>query len=212
MGYRGKFKAWDMFSSFLDTVFLVFLIAFFVYFFIVLGNFDIATKIVQAAMLFSWVGLIFIVKWKAIKLKLRKLNKDGYLDEIIVYFTIMDRLKDLFFIFIIPLFMFLLAYFLGDDGVEYTDWWQIIYVFIVFLTWHLILFRKRRVFNDLRCAVSKDKLRDELVVYFMPVLIFGIAFLHGYIDNIDLLQTLAVLIVGIYRHKMVLFFDYKKKL
>lgn len=201
--YNNNLKAKEMMLDFIDTVFLLLLISFCVFYFIVGDNFAAAQKIVKAAFAFSWVGVIFVLKFKFSKVHFRKLSVESRLGEIVSYFDRIDRIKDLLLILTIPFVLMGIA--LWDKSLNAIDLEQSFFVFLLIYISHFILFRKKDDVSRLAYATNLDKLKDEVFVFFLPFFIILIAFANGVVDNLDVVQAFLVFALTYFRHKKILF-------
>lgn len=196
-------KAKDMLVDFLDTAFLLFMISFCVFYFIVGNHFDVAQKIVKAAFAFSWVGVIFMLKFKFAKVHIRKIIGEGRENEIVAYFDKTDRLKDLLLIIVYPVSIIALG--LWKESLNDVDVFQALIIFLVAYFWHFNLFSPREDVTRLMYATNMDKLKDEIFTFFLPFFIIIIAFSRGEVDNIDIIQALLIFLISYIKHKKLLF-------
>jgi len=196
-------KAKEMLADFLDTAFLLFLISFCVFYFIVGDHFDVAQKIAKAAFAFSWVGVIFMLKFKFAKVHIRKLVREGRENEIVAYYDKTDRLKDLLLILSYPILIIVIG--LWKNNLDDVDVFQAIMIFFVAYFWHFNLFSPKEEVTRIMYATNLDKLKDEIFTFFLPFFIIIIAFSRGEVNDSDIVQALLIFFISYVKHKKVLF-------
>ena len=185
-------KAKEMFFEFLDTVFTSFVIAFIVFYFIVGRHWDVAEFIVKALTPFSVFSLIFIVKFKLGKRRMKKMAVEARLDEPCFYLSKSDRLKDR--LVIAGLFFVLLAVPFFDNSFNAVDLWQGLLVLFIYSFWHIFLFKGEEG-DDLIPVTYFDQLKDEAVIFFTPVAVLAVSLLARDTSWLDVIQ--AIIAAGV---------------
>ena len=199
----------DIISDFLNMIFLLFLIAFSVFYFIIGDHWGTAEKIVKIAMNLSVFFIFFLFKVKIVlrKIKEEKEKENNDIYDIAVYFNKKDKRRSLISILFLILLMFLIAYFLSPDF--NAAFWQLFVVFLFLFVWHIYLFTKRDSYSLRMYATVLMVLIDSLVIYFVPVIIFGISFFLDYYSFFDVINSILALVILSLRHKIL--FELNKK-
>lgn len=189
---KAKFIAID----FLNYAFMIILAVIVFWYFIQGDRIASARELFTELSKFSFFGIVFLIIFKKNARKVSGLRdrekKTGYF-EIIKYLYKKDEIKDWIFLGFLPCLVLLLAYFI--DSVNKVDWMQAIAVFYVMTLFHKFFFKKKNV-EDRNFLTNSDKMVDEIVVYVLPVMIYGIAIMFKLTNDIDLVQAFAVLAVS----------------
>ncbi len=201
-------KPKDMIFDFLHTVFLLALIAFCVFYFIVGNHWGVAEKIVKIAVNLSIFGILFLIKLKIVRRQIKREEKNKSFDDISVYFSRADRIKNLIVIFVILALMSLSNFFWALDARIALV--QILVIFILLYFWHIYLFRKRDALNMRMYATILDELVDSILIYFMPVIILSVSLFFNYYSAIDIVNALVVMGILYLRHKILFVLNEKK--
>ena len=201
-------KPKEMFFDFLNTVFLLALIAFLVFYFIAKNNWGMAEKIAKNAMNLSVLGVLLLIKLKTIRIKFKNRKEEESFDDIVVYFDRFDKIKSFLAILAILILMSLGSFFWGVD--LKTSLTQIIIVFLVSYLWHIFLFRKRGSVAIRLYAIILDEIIDSILIYFSPVLVLSVSWLFSCYSSIDMFNALAVLGILYIRHKILFVLNDKK--
>ena len=197
-----KLKAKDMAIDFINTVFIIVLSTFCFFYFFLLGNTDIAKQIVKIAMIFSVFGILFLVKMKIARRKIKKIEREYNLDKIILYFNKIDLLKDIAVVILLFFIMFIIA--VVGGSYNYIDTFQAIFILVYLLSWHFVLFRKKDNTGESIIITSLDKYFDDFVIFIMPILILLIPLFFKLVDVIDIFQTTIIFIL-LYFWRKILF-------
>jgi len=204
-----KVKPGAMFVDFLETIFLLSVIAFFVFYFIVEGNWSIAEEITKVSSSLSFFGAIFFLKLKKIKTEIReKKEKDESLDDIFTYFNKKDKLKSIISISLILISMSFINYFLGID--IKSEFNQILLTLFILYSWHFYLFRKRDSVVVRMYAIFLDKIIDSILMYFISILILIIPWFFNAYGYADILNAVITMIIMYIRHKLIFDLNDKK--
>ncbi len=185
------------------TTLLAIAMSVFCFFYFALGDrMGLAEDVARFFAIISIFGLFFIYETKAEKNKIKKDIYDGSLDDIIVYFSKIDKIKNLAVIFLQTAIILTIAAFNG--AVDNIDKAQA-FLFLAFaFLWHLYIFRKRDDSAQIMYATNYDKIKDRVFVFFLPVMILGIAIYCKKIDVIDQLQALSVFLAQYFWHKYLI--------
>ncbi|MCD4761598.1 hypothetical protein K8R32_01425 [bacterium] len=62
------------------------------------------------------------------------------------------------------------------------------------------LIREQRLEEIINYLTKKDKFKDLIVISVLPILLYGIALINGYILSSDIFQTVAVFFIGLSGH------------
>jgi len=181
-------KPKEMILDFTQWVFSLTLVSFFIVYFIVGDRFTIFTDFfLKLAIPLGVAGLFFLTMLKRRVKKMRKLQRDDVLSEILSYITKKDKIKDIIVIGLLPLLIMGIAIY--DADFEASDVIQAVGVAFIMLVWHRMLFREREVASKIIYLTNFDKYKDELVIFFIPVLVMIIGAKGGTLDVVDWLQA-----------------------
>jgi len=199
-----KMSAKDMIIDFVNTVFIIVLSIFCFFYFIIFDNMDVAKQIVKTAMVFSVFGMIFLIKMKIERIKIKKIKKEFNLDKIILYLSKLDLIKDIIVILLLSFIVFIIAFIEGSYN--NIDIYQIFFILVYLLGWHFILFRKKDNTGESVVITNLDKYFDDFIIFVMPILFFLIPLFLKSIDIIDIFQV-CILFVILYIWRKILFKD-----
>ena len=197
-----KITAHEMAIDFISVI-LTIIMSIFCFFYFVLGNrMGLADDVARFFSVISIFGLFFIYEVKAEKSKIKKDICDGSLDDIIVYFSKTDEIKNLVVIFLQTAIILTFAAFNGViDNIDKAQ----AFLFLVFAYLrHLYIFRKRNSCTQIMYVTNYDKIKDRVFVFFLPVMILGIAIYCKKIGIIDQLQALSVFLTQYFWHKYLI--------
>lgn len=201
-------KPKEMIFDFVNTMFLLALIAFCVFYFIVGNNWGVAEKIVKIAVNLSIFSILFLAKLKIIRHKTKYKEKDESFDDIAVYFSHADKIKNLIIIFVILFLIFLISFFWSPDmNIAFV---QIIWIFFILYFWHFYLFRKRDALKLRMYATILDETIDSVLIYFIPVIILSVSLLFNYYSALDIVNALVAMGILYLRHKLLFVLNEKK--
>ncbi len=192
-------KAKDMIIDFINYAFLLALMTFLIIYFIAGDRFFLFTRLLKSLLPLSLFGIILLIKIKMSRNSIKKGEVDNDLDETIAYIIKKDIIKDLIIIAIMPIIIIMIA--LLDISINFNDIFQAILIFIIMLLWHIVLFKKKEDMNHLVYITNLDIIKDEVVIFLMPVLIIAIALMKKNIDIIDIMQALFPFIIFYVWHK-----------
>jgi len=197
-----QMSAKDMFFDFLTMAVAIALFSFCFFYFIVAGHWAIAEKITRAAAFASMFGLAFVLKLKTEKHKAIKLKKEDSLDDILVYFSENDKIKDFVVCISLPFFIGALAWY--DYEISAIDQVQMVAVFLLVYAWHRFVFRKKADFGDVMCATVYDRIKDQIFIYFLPVFSLVPPLFASSMDTVDLIQAIMIFGIMYFWHKYLI--------
>lgn len=139
-------KAKDLFIDFLNLVFLVVLIGFVIFFFMAGNRFGVFVGILKSLVPIAIFLIIFLVMLK-IKRMAFKEKQTGEMNEekIVLYLGRFDLLKWDIIIFLLPVIILLLAFFI-DKEVTITDIIQAAIALLLMYYWKKILLNKGDIY------------------------------------------------------------------
>ena len=180
-------RAKDLIIDFFNYALLLFLIIFCLIFFIVGNRLAVFTEFIKLLMPLAYFGIFFLVRLKFDREALRKRKKEGNLNEIIKYLTKLDKIKDLIIISILSIIILIIA--MIDGYVDVFDILQAIIAFLTMFFWHLALIRKGKNINESMCITYFDKIKDEMVIFLLPIIIISIVLVNKNVNMVDFLQA-----------------------
>lgn len=192
----------EMIFDFITTAITILLCSFVFFYFVVAGHWQTAEKIAKAAASASIFSIFFLLKLKTEKTKLIKFKEEASLDDVLVYFTKLDKFKDLVVIFLLPLLMAGIAWY--DYRVNAVDVWQMILTFSAAFIWHCFLFRKKEDYGEIMSATVYDRIKDQIFVFFLPIVTLSVPLLNREFDVVDQLQIVITFGVMYFWHKYLI--------
>ncbi len=180
-------RAKDLIIDFFNYALLLVLIIFCLTFFIVGNRLAIFTEFIKLLMPLAYFGIFFLIRIKFDRETLKKRKKEDNLNEIIKYLTKLDKIKDLIIISFLSIIIFVIAMIGG--GIDVFDILQAIIAFFTMFFWHLVLFRKRKNINGLMYITYFDKIKDEMVIFLLPIIIISIVLVNKNVNVVDFLQA-----------------------
>lgn len=197
-------KAKFLILDFINLLFELSVIAFFV-FYIVLGDrFEMIVKIVQSYGPLLFFYLFFSFGFRFNRSRFKKFKTEFALDEILIYLSPQDILKDRLVIFLTSVFIVLLPYF--SSTFNYVDILQGVLVFAYLYLAHFFIFRSKD--NSAMVTLNNyDKIKDQVAIYFLPFLMFAVALVISEVDKIDIFQSVSAFLFMMLWH----FWIFKKE-
>lgn len=190
----------DVIIDFLNYTFLVILVIFCITFFIIGDRFAIFTEFMKSLVPLAILGIFFLIKIRLSKQSYKKFTKENSLDDIIKYLSKLDKIKDTVVISFLPVFIIGSSYLAGR--VDLINLLQALVTFCMMYFWHMILFRKENI-NKITYLTNFDKIKDEVVIFLLPILIIGLAILDGAVDFVEILQGVMAFLIVYYWHKIL---------
>lgn len=133
-------SAKDLIIDFLNFIFLIAIISFFIVFFIVGDRFFAFSQFIKTLMPLAIFTLIFLIKIKLTRTKLKKRKHENNM-EITLYLTYFDKLKFDILIYSTPIIITGIAFTINKT-ITLTDIIQAIIVFLIMYIWQIILLKK----------------------------------------------------------------------
>lgn len=136
-------KAKDIIIDFINHIFLLGIIAFFIFFFTIGDRFETFVEIMRSFAPIAIFIFIFLVMVKIRRMKIKEKIKDGgETDEIVLRLTYFDELKGDILIFLLPIVILLIAFFI-EGFVALSGIIQAGVAFLLMYFWKKILFKNR---------------------------------------------------------------------
>ncbi|HAM89002.1 TPA: hypothetical protein DEG24_04730 [Candidatus Falkowbacteria bacterium] len=195
-------SAKDMAFDFITTAITIVLCSFVFFYFIVAGHWETAEKITRSTASASVFSIFFFLKLKTEKTKIIKHKEEASLDDVLVYFTNFDKTKDLIVIIVLTLLIAGIAWY--DNKVNTIDVWQMIMTFSASFIWHCFLFRKKEDYGEIMSATVYDRIKDQIFVFFLPIVVLTPPLLYRTFDIIDQIQIVTVFGVMYAWHKYLI--------
>lgn len=195
-------SAKEFILDFVTTLITIALCSFVFFYFIVAGHWETAEKITRSAASASIFSIFFFLKLKTEKTKTIKHKEEDSLDDVLIYFTNLDKMKDLVIIVSMPLLIAGIAWY--DNEVNTIDTWQMIMTFSASFIWHCFLFRKKEDYGEIMSATVYDRIKDQVFVFFLPIIVLTPPLLYRTFDIIDQIQIVAVFGVMYAWHKYLI--------
>lgn len=192
----------DLALDFINYLFLLGLIIFFLLYIILGDRFAFFTEFFKSIVPLAFFGVPFLIIIKLRRESCKKYRKEDKLNEIILYLSKLDKLKDKIVIISAALLIIVIAIIDGD--INTIDIAQAIIFFITIFFWRLILFRRKDELSGLSYITLFDKVKDEVVVFLMPIIIIAIALLGKEVNLVDFFQALVTFLI-IFGWHMIMF-------
>lgn len=182
-----------MIIDFLNFTFFIALIVFCIIFFIFGDRFKVFLDIMRSIAPLSFFAFMFLLFLKKKSKLIARFKEEGNFDEVILYLTRLDRLRDFFVILSIALVNLIFSYFMrsncGDDFV------QIFILFTVMILWSSWLLKKDARGDFIAITIKKIS-NDEIFILLLPVISYITPYLTGgRVDMIDAYQSLIPLVI-----------------
>lgn len=195
-------KGFKIIIDFINFAFLLGLIVFILLYIIIGDRLDAFTNIAKALVPVAYFFGMLLLGFRMDRDKIEKIRKEDKLDEIIRYLDKTDSIKDIVVIITLPVTVLLLAMI---NEVNTYDIIQAITAFVLMYLWHMVIFRRKEDMAGIQFMTNFDKIKDQIVIFLLPLVIVTIPFGIGLIDTIDFLQTFAVFILMYGWRKIMLF-------
>lgn len=182
-------KARDMIFDFFETLFLIFLIAFVVFYFIVGDRLDLARHILKTVLPFAVFGIVFLSKMKYNRHELKRLDNENSADQAVVYPT-KAMIKWDFRIIIFISFIILLIPFLNKT-LSIIDALQVFLFGGVMYAWHRHLFFTKDSEGPDKALTRAQINKDEMLIFSLPIIVIVPALLARDINTLDIVQAFA---------------------
>ena len=195
-------KLKDLILDFINYLFLLGLIIFFLLYIILGDRFAFFIEFFKSIVPLAFFGIPFLIIIKFRRESCKKYRKEDKLNEIILYLNKLDKLKDKIVIVFAALLIIVIAIIDGD--INTIDIVQAIVFFIIIFFWRLILFKRKDELSGLSYITLFDKVKDEFVVFLMPIIIIAIALLGKEINLVDFFQALVAFLI-IFGWHMIMF-------
>ena len=190
----------DTIIDFIHYIFLIALVSFCIFYFLIGDRFFIFGKFLESLVPLSIFSMILLLKFRFGRQSYHKFAKENNLDEIIKYITKLDKIKDIVVISFLPIFIigssFLISY------ISIINVVQAVLIFFTMFFWHRLLFKKDNV-RDISYLTNLDKLKDEVAIFFLPLIFLGLSITDGEIDLIEIFQGVAVFLIMYAWHRIL---------
>jgi len=194
-------RGFGVLIDFVNFVFFIGLIVFFILYIIVGDRVGIFSQIAKMLIPVSYFFGMFILALKSDQDKYEKFRKEDKLDEIIVYLDRVDSIKDI----IVIIIMCVVIIFLGMiEGLGAVDFLQAASSFVYMYLWHLLIFRKKEDQGNIQYMTNFDKIKDRIAIFFLPLLIMGVAMASGPTLVSDMFQAGAALLIMLSWRKLMI--------
>lgn len=186
-----KMRAKDMFFDFLETIFSIVLVLFFIFYLFFWDHFDLAEKIFKTAGVLSIIGLFLVFKIRLSREKMKKYEKEGN-NDILNYLEKKDIRNDRIVVLFISLVVLFIPLFF--DSLIFFDVVQSLTVMFFMFTMHLIIFSKREGNQEIVIVTKNDETKDSLVIFFIPIILLVESLFVGGVNLSDYFQIFVAFI------------------
>ncbi|MEA3398747.1 MAG: hypothetical protein U9R06_03320 [Patescibacteria group bacterium] len=171
-------------------------------FYIVFGNrMAIFAEILNLLMVFSIFAMIFLIVLKIKRRQIKKYIKEDNSSEIIAYVSAIDLLMDR--CLILSSFFITVGIAFLNRTITVIDFLQGAFPALILFFWHIYLFKNGTGINEVASLTKIDKTKDEIFIFFLPIVIFIIALGSGIIDSMDSYQAIALFLIIFFGHKRI---------
>lgn len=191
--------------EFLETIFFIALILFFVFYLFLGGHYELAKSIFLIGGTLSLLGLFFVKKFKIARQEIEKLQSSGRDESVLFYLLPKDVFWDRTAIMVISILVLVIP--MAFNKLAVNDAIISGTVFLFMTLWRIILFRKRDLSQELVSLTKTDSLRDETVVFLLPIVLLLEISLKANFETINFFQILTVFL-GFYFQHFRLFHDH----
>ena len=186
-------KARDMMFDFLETIFLICLISFVVFYFIVSDRLGQAEHILKTVLPFAVFGIVFLSKIKYNRHELKRLDRKNTLDEAVIYPTAVLIKWDIRVIILISLVILLIPFL--DKTLSIVDALQAFLFGGIMYAWHRHLFFTKDSDSPDKAISRAQVNRDEMLIFSLPIIVIIPALLARDINTLDTIQALAACVL-----------------
>ena len=184
-------KASDMIFDFLETLFLIFLISFVVFYFIAGDRLELAGHILKIIFPFAVFGIVFLSKIKFNQRELRRLNREGAAGKAVIYPTKVLIKWDLRVIIIISFIILLIPF--VNKTFSIIDALQAFVFGGVMYAWHQHLFFTKDSPNPDKAITRAQVNKDEIFIFLLPIIVLIPSLLARRVNELDIIQAIAAL-------------------
>jgi len=192
-------NAKDPLIDFLNYAFLIILIIFCLVFFVVGDRFENFTNILKSlAPLIFFIAIPVLFYKKKRKQEKRSATNVNSFDEVLLYLSSIDKMKDFAAIAVVIVIDFFIAV-IGKGFLE-DDFLQIFVTLVILLIWNMLLFKKNKSNNLIEITFRKI-INDDIVTFAYPIIIYISTYLIGKTPDItDVFQSLTPVIIMYFWH------------
>ena len=184
-------KAKDIMFDFLETIFLILLISFIIFYFIVGNRLELAENILKTVLPFAVFGILFLSKMKYNRLDLKRLNRGSTADEAEIYPTPVLIKWDVRMIVIISLIIILIPFF--NKTLSIIDALQAFIFGGLMYAWHRYLFFTKGSKAPDK-AISRVQInKDEMFIFSLPIIVLIPPMLARGLNTLDIIQALVAI-------------------
>ena len=135
-------SAKDLIIDFINTVFIIVLVGFFIVFFIAGDRFEQFGKFIESLIPLAFFGIILLVTLKINRTQLKKRRREANI-EINLYLTYFDKLISDVVVCLMPIAIIAVSM-LANGYVDSIDIFQAVIAFLIMYFWQKFLFKKER--------------------------------------------------------------------
>ena len=135
-------SAKDLIIEFLNTVFIIIIIGFFIVFFVAGDRFEQFGKFMESLVPFAVFGILFLVKFSANRYQLKKRTREDNLD-IVLYLTYSHKLISDIVVYLLPVAIIAIPM-MANGRVDFIDILQAAAALLMIYFWQRFLFKKER--------------------------------------------------------------------
>ncbi len=195
-----RMTAKEQIIDFINLIFLI-VLCLFVFFYIILGNrLGAYQKFFEASvpLVVFLIPLLIIIRVRRENVK--KFKKENNLDEILTYITKGDKTKDKIIIFFTAILVLGAA--VINRYVKVSDILQAVLIILIMYPWHMLLFRSKE--DNIAGVISLtnlDKIKDEIVIFILPIAMISIAIFLKDVNIVDYLQVILAFVIMHFWHR-----------
>jgi len=184
-------KAKDIMFDFIETIFLILLISFIVFYFIVGDRLGVAEDVIKTVLPFAIFGLLFLSKLKYSRHELKWLDRKSTAEEAVIYPTAALVKWDTRVIIIISLILLLIPFF--NKTLSIIDALQVFVFATLMYIWHRhLFFSKGSKIPDK--AINRAQInKDEMFIFSLPIIVLVPPLLARDLNTLDVIQALVAI-------------------
>ena len=184
-------KAKDMMFDFVETLFLILLITFIVFYFIVGNRLGLAEDIIKTVIPFAIFGILFLSKLKYSRHELRRLDRESTAEEAVIYPTAILVKWNIRVIIIISFIILLIPFF--NKTLSIIDALQAFVFGGPMYVWHRYLFFSKGSKSPDKAISRAQMNKDEMLIFSLPIIVLLPPLLARDLNTLDIIQALAAI-------------------
>lgn len=180
-------KAKELVIDFIAFLFFLAIVIFVIVYFIVGNRIYMVAEILRSLVPFSVFGIIFLFKCRKAKKDYIEAKEENNSEEQFIYLNRSDWIKNFLINILSAVLVLIIA--IIDKSIDIIDCAQILFTFSYLTALEVYLFRKRDNIVIEMYIDYIDKIVYLMAIYFLPIFVYGLAFVKPVPNMIDVAQA-----------------------